>query len=324
MKSVKQTLWIALLAAAALPYSLGAQVIPGINTKAGGMVVPKGKAVMGIKYVYLKKNHMFDGTHEVTNLQHLDATAYMTLLALRYGIADNMDIRVVMPVKHIDATAQLMPGVGVAIDNTGLSDIVVMGKYRFYNQNGLQLAVGAGLKLPTGSTNKGFKKAPPFHLTKGDRTPLPTQPGTDKTEYKMEAGLSKVFSPDFRLDMHAMYTYRPKAKNDYDFGNEFLFDAGVVKALNDKFNVGLEYNFQYNSATDMGSDIPPNKALRKIFPFKAFSGSAGYLTPEIEFLPFGKPKLFVGAGMSFLIHKNLKEYQPLEKRRFMLRVGYMF
>jgi hypothetical protein len=319
MKRVKQTLSVALIVAIASPYTLGAQVIPGIDTKAGGMVLPKGKAVMAIKNIYLKKNHMFDGTHEVDNKENLDATANITLLALRYGIANNMDIRVVMPIKQIDATAQL-GSYGVAIDNSGLSDMVVMGKYRFYNQNGLQLAVGAGLKLPTGSTSKGFKKAPPF--AKGVKTPLPTQPGTGKAEYKMEAGLSKVFSLGFRLDMQAMYTYRPKAKNDYDFGNEFLFDAGIVKALSDKFNVGLEYNFKYNSATDMGNDTNP--MLRAKLPFKAFSGSAGYLTPEIQFLPFGKPKLFVGAGMSFLVHKNLKEYQPLEKRRFLLRVGYMF
>jgi len=198
--------------------------------------------------------------------------------------------------------------------------MAVMGKYRFYNQKGLQAAVGAGIKFPTGSTDKGFKKAPPF--AKGVNTPLPTQPGTGGAEYKLEFGLSKVFDPTLRLDLHTMYTYRSKAKNDYDFGNEISFDIGAVKALSDKFNVGLEYNFKYNSATDMGDDTNP--MLRAKLPFKAFSGSVGYITPEIQFLPFGKPKLFVGAGVSFLVHKNLKEYQPLEKRRFIARIGYMF
>ncbi|WP_292655387.1 transporter [Nitratifractor sp.] len=299
--------------------NLSAQVIPGIETKAGGMVVPQGKLVMGLKHIYFKRDSMFDGTHEVTNMEHLDATANVTLLALRYGIAKDTDLRLVIPYKQIRATAQLGPN-DVAIDNAGIGDVIVMGKYRFYNDHGYQLAVGAGVKLPTGSTSKGFKKAPPF--ARGVNTPLPTQPGTGKAEYKLEFGASKIFDPMLRADLHAMYTYRPKAEHDYDFGNEFLFDVGVVKGITDTFNIGLEYNFKYNSSTDMGNDTNP--MLRSKLPFKAFSGSAGYITPEIQYLPFGKPKLFFGAGVSFLVHKNLKEYQPLEKRRFLFRVGYMF
>jgi len=109
MKKIKQTVLSLLCVSIALPYHLDAQVIPGIDTKAGGTVVPKGKLVMAIKHIYFKRNHMFDGTHEVTNKEHLDAKANVTLLALRYGIAENMDIRLVMPVKQIEATAQLAP-----------------------------------------------------------------------------------------------------------------------------------------------------------------------------------------------------------------------
>ena len=299
-----------------LVQALYAQAIPGIDTKAGGMVVPQGKLVMGLKHIYFKRDSMFDATHEVTNKEHLDAKANVTLLALRYGIAKDTDIRIVVPYKQIRATAKLGPN-DVAIDNNGVGDIVVMAKYRFYNQNGYQFAFGGGVKLPTGATDKGFKKAPPFAT--GINTPLPTQPGTGKAEYKAELGASKIFDTTLRFDAHATYTYRPKAKNDYDFGDEFLFDMGVVKGLSDTFNIGLEYNFKYNTATDMGNDTNP--ALRSKLPFKAFSGNAGYITPEIEYLPFGKPKIFVGAGVSFLVHKNLKEYQPLEKKRFAVRIG---
>ena len=299
--------------------NVSAQVIPGIGTKAGGMVVPEGKTVMALRNFHFKRDSMFDGTDEVANKEYLDATANVTLLALRYGIAKDMDIRIVMPYKQIKATAKL--GLNdVAIDNSGISDILMMGKYRFYNQNGYQLAIGAGVKFPSGSTDKGFKKAPPF--AQGTNTPLPTQPGTGKAEYKLAFGASKLFNPTLRMDMHTMYTYRPKAKNDYDFGNELSLDIGVVKAITNQFNIGMEYNLKYNTSTDMGNDTNP--VLRSKLPFKAFSGSAGYITPEIDYLPFGKPKIFVGAGVSFLIHKNLKEYQPLEKRRFIVRIGYMF
>ncbi len=294
-------------------------VIPGINSKAGAMVVPEGKVVMGIKHIYFKRNSMFDGSHEVTNREHLDAKANITLLGLRYGVAKDIDIRMMIPYKQIRATAQLGSN-DVAIDNSGVGDIVVMGKYRFYRQNGYQVAVGAGVKLPTGATDKGFKKAPPF--ARGINTPMPTQPGTGAIEYKLEFGISKLIDPTWRVDLHTMYTNRPKAEHDYDFGDEVSFDLGTVKAITNEINIGIEYNAKYNSKTDMGNDTNP--VLRSKLSFKAFSGSAGYITPEIEYLPFGKPKIHMGVGVSFLVHKNLKEYQPLEKSRVVARIGYLF
>ncbi len=300
---------------------LHAQVIPGVNSKAGAMVVPKGKLVAGMKYISIKRDSMFNKTDEVDNLQNLDATANVTLLGLRYGVMKNADIRVMIPYKQIEATAKLGTN-DVAIDNDGIGDIIIMGKYAFIPMDtyGYQLSIGAGIKLPTGSTDSGFKKAPPFAT--GISTPLPTQMGTGAEEYKLSFGFSQMLDPTWRVDAHTMYTYRPKAENDYDFGNELSLDLSTTKALTDKLNIGIEYNFKYNTQTDMGEDTNPQ--LRAMLPFKAFSGNAGYITPQIEYLPFGKPKIHLGIGVSILAHYNLKEYQPLEKNQIVARVGYLF
>ena len=300
---------------------LNAQVIPGINSKGGGMTLPEGKFKMGIKHIYLKKDSMYDGTKEVKNKQKLDATANITILALRYGVSKNFDVRVALPYKQINATAKLGPN-SVAIDNKGIGDMVVMGRYVVLpmKEYGYQLSVGAGIKLPTGSTNDGFKKAPPF--AQNTNTPLPTQMGTGEYEYKAELGISKLINKDMRIDFHTMYTYRPKAKHNYDFGNELSYDLSFTTAITNKINLGLEYNGKYNSDTDMGDDTNP--ILRSKLPFKAFSGTVGYITPEIEFVPFSKPKIHVGMGVSFLTHYNVAEYQPLEKTRYTFRLGYLF
>jgi len=300
---------------------LQAQVLPGINSKGGAMILPEGKLKMGIKHIYMKRDSMFDGNKEVTNQQNLDATANITLLALRYGVSRNFDVRVVLPYKQIDATAQL--GLNdVAIDNKGIGDMIVMGRYVVLPmaEYGYQLSIGAGVKLPTGSTNDGFKKAPPF--AQNTNTPLPTQMGTGEYEYKAELGISKLINEDMRVDFNTMYTYRPKAKHNYDFGNELSYDLSFTVAVTDKINLGIEYNGKYNSNTDMGDDT--NAMLRSKLPFKAFSGTVGYITPEIEFVPFSKPKIHVGMGVSFLAHYNVAEYQPLEKTRYIFRVGYLF
>ncbi len=301
--------------------SLNAQVIPGINSKGGAMILPDGKLKMGIKHIYIKKNSMYKGTSEVTNSEELDATANITLLGLRYGVSKSFDLRVVVPYKQIEATAKLGPN-NIAIDNKGIGDIIVMGRYVVLPmvEYGFQLSVGGGVKLPTGSTDSGFKKAPPFAI--GENTPMPTQMGTGETEYKAELGVTKLISTSMEIDFHTMYTYRPKAENDYDFGDELSYDLSFTGAATKNINLGIEYNGKYNTKTDMGSDT--NAMLRSKLPFKAFSGTVGYITPQIEFLPFDKPKLHMGIGVSFLAHYNVKEYQPLEKQRYMFRIGYLF
>ncbi|MEA2098964.1 MAG: transporter [Campylobacterota bacterium] len=300
---------------------LNAQVIPALNTKAGAMTLPEGKLKMGIKHINLKRDSMFNGTQELTNKENLNATANITLFGLIYGLTNRFDMKVIIPYKHIKASAKLGTN-NVAIDNNGIGDIVVMGRYVVLPMAdyGVQLSVGGGVKLPTGSTDSGFKTAPAF-ATSID-TPLPTQMGTSKAEYKAELGISKLITQDMRIDFNSIYTYRPLAKNDYDFGDELSYDLSFTSAITKNINLGIEYNGKYNSKTDMGDDT--NTMLRSMLPFKAFSGSIGYVTPQIEFLPFDKPKLHIGVGISLLAHYNLDEYQPLEKQRFITRIGYLF
>ena len=300
---------------------VNAQVVPAINSKGGAMILPEGKLKMGIKHIYLKKDSMYSGTNEVANSEELDASANITLLGLRYGVSKNFCLRVVIPYKQIEATAKIGPN-SVAIDNKGIGDIIVMGRYVLLPmaEYGFQLSLGGGVKLPTGSTDSGFEKAPPFAI--GETTPMPTQMGTGAAEYKAELGITKVINTNMEVDFHTMYTYRPKAENDYDFGNELSYDLSFTGAVTNNINLGIEYNGKYNSKTDMGSDT--NAILRSKLPFKAFSGTVGYITPQIEFLPFDKPKLHFGVGLSFLAHYNVKEYQPLEKQRYVFRVGYLF
>ena len=309
------------LATLATTMLLSAQVIPGINSKGGAMTMPEGKFKVGLKHINLKRDSMYNGSEEVTNKQNLDATANITLLGLVYGVTDKFDVKIVLPYKSIEATANLGPN-DVAIDNSGIGDAVLMGRYVVLpmKEYGFQLSLGAGIKFPTGSTDSGFKKAPPF--AQNENTPMPTQMGTGAYEYKAELGVSKLITKDMRIDFHTMYTYRPLAHNDYDFGNELSYDLAFTGAITKNINLGIEYNGKYNSETDMGNDTNP--VLQAALPFKAFSGTVGYITPQIEYMPFDKPKLHLGVGVSVLAHYNVSEYQPLEKQRFIVRLGYLF
>ncbi|MBE0513329.1 transporter [Sulfurimonas sp.] len=303
------------------PMLLSADVMPAINSKGGALVLPEGKLKMGITHINFERNSMFDGSSEVQNRENLDATANITMVALSYGLSNKTTVSAIIPYKNIEATARL--GLNdVAIDNKGLGDIVLAARHILVPMSdaNYQLSLDAGIKLPTGATNGSFKTAPA--VANGVNTPMPTQMGTGEFEYMLGLGATKMISESWEADAHAMYTYRPKAHNDYDFGDEIALNLSTTKAVTNKLNIGIEYNIKYNTKTNMGDDT--NAQLRAMLPFKAFSGSAGYITPQIEFLPFGKPKIHFGFGVSFLAHYDLKEYQPLEKEKFIFRVGYLF
>ena len=156
------------------------------------------------KYIHFDRNSMFDGSSEVPNKEQLDATANVNILMLKYGITNDFNIALITPYKNLEATAKLGPN-NVAIDNSGVGDILLMGIYKLTDmkQDGYQTALKFGIKLPTGSTDDGFKKAPPF--ARNTNTPLPTQMGTGAAEYKLGIGVSKLFERA-RVDANAMFT----------------------------------------------------------------------------------------------------------------------
>ena len=198
---------------------LNAQALHGINTNGGAMTLPAGKLKLGVKHIYLQKNHMYKDSEEIKNDRDLKANVNMTMLVLRYGVSKNFDLKVALPYKQIDSSANFGKN-KVAIDNKGIGDMLLMARYVVLplSTYGYQVAVGAGIKLPTGSTKHTFKKSPPFAL--GVRTPLPSQLGTGEYEYKAELGITKIINKNMRVDFNTIYTYRPKAKYNYDFGNE--------------------------------------------------------------------------------------------------------
>jgi hypothetical protein len=67
-----------------------------------------------------------------------------------------------------------------------------------------------------------------------------------------------------------------------------------------------------------------NPQLKAMLPMKAFSGESGYITPQIQYVPFGIPKIHLSLGVSYLAHYDVKESQPLEKERVVFRLGYLF
>ncbi len=76
---------------------------------------------------------------------------------LHYGVTEDLTVSVSLPLVQKEEAAPLSPGVGQVIgEATGFGDVVVKGKYRFWQDLFLkgnhQATVFGGVKLPTGRT----------------------------------------------------------------------------------------------------------------------------------------------------------------------------
>ncbi len=320
-----------IVASAILSTSVLAVALPGVNSIGGGMILPEGKLKMVYKNISLKRDTIHNGSSEVANPMQLDAKANVNILAFRYGLGNGMDTMIVIPHKHMQAKAS---GGAIEIDHKGLGDIVLLANKSLANiqQDGYMLSVGAGIKFPIGKADNKVVKAPKYpggplagQSQLGDNTaPMAVQLGSDEYEYKAMLGYTNLMD-DARFDANAIYTYRPDAKNDYDFGNEIKIDLSYVKPISHTVNLGIEYNYKHNQATDRSCDMPTaNATLKGQLPMKAFSGTAGYIIPQIQYVPFGMPKVHIDFGISYLAHYDVKEAQPLEKKRVIFRLGYLF
>ena len=77
--------------------------------------------------------------------------AFEVSAVLSYGIIDNLDIVFAVPYQHIK-----LEDSGISFSEGGLSDISLEIKWRFYENNGLSLALKPGITFPTGDEEKGL------------------------------------------------------------------------------------------------------------------------------------------------------------------------
>ncbi len=321
-----------IIVSALLGTSAIAMAVPGVNSLGGGLILPEGQLVMAYKNISLDRNTIYDGSKEVQNSSNLDAKANIDVIALRYGLGNGMDMMAVIPHKHMQAKAN---SGAIEIDHSGLGDIVLMVNKSIANeqQDGYKLSLGAGIKFPTGKSDNKVIKAPLYpvgHPKAGESqlgsnyAPMAVQLGTGEYEYKAMLGYTKNIQ-DASFDVDAIYTYRPDAKNNYDFGDELSINLSYMQPVSDIVNLGIEYSYTHNQATNRADDMPDaNPQLKAMLPMKAFSGESGYITPQIQYVPFGIPKIHLSFGVSYLAHYDVKESQPLEKERVVFRLGYLF
>ncbi|RWU06756.1 transporter [Pseudodesulfovibrio sp. S3] len=217
----------------------------GLVNMSNGMVLPKGKVTASVKYRYVHKDSLYDGSKE----KHgdyggkYDRVNQSLQFTAKVGLFENFEARIMVP--FWDKQVKRKPGNLAKPWDTdtvsGLGDVVVMGRYALMTQRSgdwMNLALGAGLKLPTGDAD--HENGWPYSIAHKYIGPG-GQLGTGSWDPKFEVGATKFFGRS-RVDAHMMYTVSGQGAHDSRKGNQFKYDLGYGYALNKYFDVELELN----------------------------------------------------------------------------------
>ena len=132
----------------------------GLVNMSNGMVLPKGKIVANVKYRYIHKDSLYDGSEKKNGSYggKYDRVNQSLQFTVKAGLFENFEARMMVP--FWDKQVKRKPGNLAQPWDTdsveGLGDAVLMGRYALMTQRSgdwMNLAVGAGLKLPTGDAD---------------------------------------------------------------------------------------------------------------------------------------------------------------------------
>ncbi len=138
------------------------------------------------------------------------------VLGLEYDLARRFTVALEIPFVHTEQSREF-GGVQGSMDATGLGDIRLLSRYWFQDEpNGVRLFGGAGLRLPTGESDKQFEAQNGMMVTQD----LAAQAGTGNAAGILELGASTTVAERVGLALTARYYFTPSATTVPNFRHE--------------------------------------------------------------------------------------------------------
>jgi len=282
-----------------------------------GQVFPKDVARFVVKGISFTKDTAYDGNNEVTDPIHREVQMNKLNFLFRYGLGNNFDIRMIVPYvsKEMKQTYPMGPNAGkeLKLKNSGMGDSKVFIRYQALNQkkgDPVLLALGLGLKLPTGTTSKVFT------TIQGKKETPTMQLGSGSLDIIAEIGLTKIL-PNSRIDAHTSYILKNKGSNNYEFGDQIHWNIGYVYSLNKYLGLGAELNGVHMNKDKSNGNTIDNSGGNFIF-----------FTPGIQYRP--NKSYDISLAYAHMIYRN-NNYNSMansgglsEDNRIVFRVGYNF
>jgi len=275
--------------------------IPGCKTPVNsvdGILYPKGKVGIIFKHVSLDKDTLYDGDDKVASTKEKEIRK--TVLAIRYGLIDNLELKLKVPYVDLDLTRSP----STPIENSGLGDIILHTRYQFLSQkrgDKFFMFGGLGIKMPTGETDA---------TTNGIQDPSTMLTGSGSWDPSIDMGITKALGK-FKLNSYLSYTFTTEGDNDYEWGDTLLADVSAVYDFNKYLDFELELNSIWKEK-DQKNGLDQNNT----------GGNQIYITPGIHF-KFLKKSHFA-LGVPITIHRDLHGRQLSDDYRIVAKLAFVF
>jgi hypothetical protein len=306
----------------AVPDAAAQQAVPQKNLKAVGPVNSSNGAVYGkgeygiiLKYISFTQDHLYEGDDEVNYARPekgqkgkkcSEQTTEEYQFTVRTGIFDSIDARLVIPFFDKEMKRQ-SSSQDFTDKNSGIGDIKLISRYRIWSQkkkDPFNLALGVGLKMPTGSTDEKDSSG---------NCPGFIQTGSGSWDPIIELGAHKLVGRSF-LSTHFLYTMTTEGElgaEDYEKPDVFKYNVGYAYALSRLFDLQCELNGEVKGKAELAGREQDNTG-----------GHVIYLSPGVHF-KFRKGMHF-DMCVPIPIYRDLNGTQLSEEYRMVAKLAMKF
>jgi hypothetical protein len=186
-----------------------------LSDNIGLPTLEKGILQIGVSYDYNNLNTLNEGSNTLDDRNRLRVT-HSSLVNFGYSITNNLSVEGLF--SWVNQRRRILTN-NTLSQSSGVGDAILLTRYKLLHKNDWIFSIGAGLKLPTGATDKKNEL--------GITLNADLQPGSNALDAIFLTSISKQFSFRKSLLFTSRLTYRRTGVNKeyqqvnaYKFGNE--------------------------------------------------------------------------------------------------------
>lgn len=177
------------------------------------------------------------------------------VLAVSHGFTDKFSMGLSLPFIISLDFREVHDGLEQLGDSIGFGDLMIMSKYKFYDNHDFQSALLAGLEFPTGATK--------VIGDTGERFEALNQPGSGSFDPLFGIAFSKQFD-SFGLDSNFLYKLATEGSQDTVTGDLAYYNAAISYAINHDHKDQFEHrHIEHDDHSGHGRF---HRTLERIFP----------------------------------------------------------
>ena len=196
---------------------------------------------------------------------HQHAVEETIFLAASFGITPNIDLSVQLPLGRFsnfkdngDRFALANNTISVTDVSQGVGDLLVMGRYRFFQREDQNIAAIVGIKLPSGNTRQ--------RTNFGEVVGTHNQPGSGSTDFIFGFGYSAHFINDsIGVSADALARINTDGANEFRSGNSVLLNLALSYKPHTRFVPIVELNFITQDRDNENNAVKRNSGVTSLF-----------------------------------------------------------